>query len=150
MQEELKIDFNTLLSFTKCLVKLAQLNNLIPEEKKYIKMFFEDVCSELNIESNFENTFKNLENEEINDQDLKNLSSSEEIKEYFFKSCIFLACVDHFSDEEKTFIKDLSAKLKFNKLDKLMDEVQEEIFAEFKDIKIFTDSLQEIKEAIKL
>lgn len=150
MQEELKIDFNTLLSFTKCLVKLAQLNNLIPEEKQYIKMFFEDVCSELNIDSNFENTFKNFENEEINDQDLKNLSSSEEIKEYFFKSCIFLACVDYFSDEEKDFIKDLAEKLEFNKLDKLMDEVQEEIFSQFKDIKIFTDSLEEIKETIKL
>lgn len=150
MQEELKIDFNTLLSFTKGLVKLAQLNSLIPEEKEYIKMFFEDVSSELNIKSDFESTFKNLENEDINDNDLKNLSSSEEIKEYFFKSCIFLACIDHFSNEEKSFINDLALKLEFNKLDKLMDEVQEEIFAEFKDIKIFTDSLQEIKESIKL
>jgi hypothetical protein len=150
MEKELKVDFNTLLSFTKCLIKLAQLNTLIPEEKEYIKTFFENTALEIGVKDNFETIFKSLEDSEINEKDLKNLSVSEELKEYFFKTCVFLACIDYFSDEEKDFIKDLALKLNFNKLNKVIEEVKNEIFKDFNKVEIFKNSLDKIKALISL
>ncbi|GIW22427.1 MAG: hypothetical protein KatS3mg068_1434 [Candidatus Sericytochromatia bacterium] len=150
MQEELKINFETLLSFTKALIKLAQIDNVIPEEKEYIKNFFEEVSKELNVNVDFEKTFKDLENQNINDEDIKNLSSSEEIKEYFLKTCIFLACVDYFSQNEKTFIKNIAEKLNFNNLDKLVKDVQNELLKNFENVTIFKDSLDKVKSSISI
>ena len=142
------LDFDTLVCFTLGLIEVAKVDGIQPKEREYIERFFINELSYSNENRTID--FDTLVNTSFNQEELKKFINTSDLKNYFLKSCIMLACVDSFSDEEKTLVRHFSELLSVQQeeLDKLIKEVQYEIMEQFKDIKIYADSLQEVGASI--
>lgn len=148
MSETSFIDWDKLLCFTKGLIEVAKVDGIQPKEIQFIEGFFKEEISRIKGKENYD--FKDLLDSSFDLAEAKKHFSSDELKEYFFKSCVMLACVDTFSDDEKQLISNYARELDFpkEKLDFIIDVVQKELLAQFSDITIYTDSLQEVAESI--
>ncbi len=144
------LDWDTLVCFVKGLIKVAKVDGIQAKEREYIEAFFHEETSHIHDKENQDMNFDELANSDFDLESSKNLLNTTELKTFFLKSCIMLACVDAFSDDEKTLITQFSEQLSFNQeqLQELISEVQNEIMAHFKDIQIYSDSLKDVAQSI--
>jgi hypothetical protein len=147
-QSLIALDFDTLMCFVQGLIEVAKVDGIQPKEKEYIEAFLREELTYLSKKDEF--IFEDLIKQNFDIEKAKELIKDNELKEYFLKSCVMLACVDTFSSEEKDLIIDFSNKLNYsqNDLNKIINEVQDEIMEHFKDISIYQDSLREVAKSI--
>lgn len=151
MSETLKeLDWETLVCFVKGLVAVAKVDGIQPGERDYIEAFFQEETNHIQNPGSLD--FDTIASTDFNIEEAKPLLNTDDVKRFFLKSCVMLACIDYFSDDERKLINDYSYALNVTQenLEEIILEVQNEIMAQFKDIKIYTDSLQEIAERIGL
>jgi hypothetical protein len=148
MSETAFINWDKLVCFTQGLIDVAKVDGIQPKEIQFIEGFFKEEVSRIPGKENAD--FHDLLNSTFNLEEAKKHFNSEELKEYFFKSCVMLACVDTFSDDEKQLINKYAEELDFakEKLNKIIDEVREELLAQFSDITIYSDSLKEVAQSL--
>ncbi len=149
MSDTLKaLDWDTLVYFTSGLIEVAKVDGIQPKEREYIEAFFYEEIS--HIPDKRTEKFENIGDLPFDLDKAKQKINNDEIKQFFLKSCVMLACVDTFTTEEKALIKKFATGLDFSeeKLNLVIQEVQEEIMAQFKDISIYMDSLKEVAQSI--
>ena len=142
------LDFDTLMCFVHGLIEVAKVDGIQPKEREYIEAFLNEELSHTQLTGNV--TFEDLINDTFDKDTAKKLIKEDELKEFFLKSCVMLACVDDFSDDEKALIKEYAQYLDYPQegLDQIINEVQEQIMAHFKDITIYSDSLKDVAQSI--
>jgi hypothetical protein len=149
MSDTLKaLDWETLVCFTNGLIEVAKVDGINPKEREYIQEFFYEEIS--HIPDKKDEKFENIADLPFDLENAKQIINDDEIKQFFLKSCVMLACVDTFTDDEKNLIKKFAEALDYseNKLNVVIQEVQDEIMAQFKDISIYMDSLKEVAQSI--
>lgn len=144
------LDFDTLICFVQGLIEIAKVDGISVGEKEYIEAFLREELNHLNGDNDI--SFEELVRLDFNIQKAKSLIVNNELKEYFFKSCIMLACVDGFTNEEKSLIESFADNLNYSRsdLNKVISEVQNELMEQFKDITLYHDSLKEVAKSIGL
>lgn len=142
------LDFDTVMCFVHGLIEVAKVDGIQPKERDYIEGFLNEELALMN--SQEEIVFEDLIKDSFDRKKVKELITDNELKEFFLKSCVMLACVDNFSDEEKALIREFADDINYSQenLDKIIDEVQTEIMAHFKDITIYSDSLKDVAQSI--
>jgi hypothetical protein len=142
------LDWDTLVCFTQGLIEVAKVDGIQPKETQFIRAFFKEEIS--HIPGKEESHFRDIKDLPFDIAEAKKHLNTDELKEYFFKSCVMLACVDTFSDEEEQLIGRYAGELNFpkEKLDQIIDQVQQELLAQFSDITIYSDSLKEVARSI--
>ena len=140
--------WETLLCFTKGLVEVAKVDGINPKEREYIEEFFNEEIS--HIPDRKDEKFDSVADLPFDLAEAKLKINDDDLKQFFLKSCIMLACVDTFTDDEKALVRKYSAALDYSEenLNKLIQEVQDELLAQFKDISIYMDSLKEVAQSI--
>lgn len=142
------LDFDTLMCFVQGLIQVAKVDGIQPKEQEYIEGFLREELTYLEHKDEF--VFDDLIKQSFDINKLSELIQDNDLKEYFLKSCVMLACVDTFSPEEKELINEFSNKLNYSteNLNTLINQVQTEIMEHFKDISIYQDSLREVAKSI--
>jgi len=146
--DEKELDWETLKSFTLGLVQVAKVDTFTADEKSFIRAFFEDSCSSLKEEQ--KESFDQVIEQQFALKQAKELFNSEELKNYFLKSCVMLACIDEFTSDEKKLIAEFAKELGVSEeqLTEITKEVQNELLESFSGITIYTDSLAEVAQRI--
>lgn len=142
------LDFDTLMCFVHGLIEVAKVDGIQPKEKEYIEAFLNEELSYMNNKQQI--NFEDLVNDSFEIKKAQELIKDDELKTFFLKSCVILACVDTFSDDEKALIKSFADNLNYTQpnLDRIIVEVQNQILEQFKDITIYQDSLKEVAKSI--
>lgn len=149
MAENSALDWNTLLFFTQGLIEVAKADGIDPRERQYIEAFFNEETAFMYDKKEID--FEKLVESPLYIDEMNNYLNTDELKEYFLKTCVMLACVDNnFSEDERKLIKQFSDVLSISqeKLNSIITEVQQEYLSQFSDISIYKDSLKEIAENI--
>ncbi len=142
------LDFDTLMCFVHGLIQVAKVDGIQPKEKEYIEAFLNEELS--HIDPTPKVNFDDLVNDNFDKTSIERQIKNEELKVFFLTSCVMLACVDEFTDAEKELINEYSGILNYSKedLDKIILNVQNQIMDQFKDITIYSDSLEDIAQSI--
>lgn len=142
------LDYDTLICFVQGLIEVAKVDGIVQGEKEYIEAFLREELSELNKEIDV--SVDELIRLDFNIQKAKSLIVDDELKNYFFKSCVMIACIEGFSIEEKSLIKSFADNLNYSRdnLNKVINDVQSELMSQFENITIYQDSLKEVAKSI--